>query len=408
MPDCDESGGNRQPTKRKRIWLVPVGIALLAVIVGFLWTAGVFGNRRSADERLAEIEAARAIPDSENAAIIYDELLRDSHATSLLDYCPDFLQGPVFNQRLNEPWRSRDHPELAAWISENQYIIDKLVEASKLEKCRFPISIDLADTSTVARAAPMRQWGFLVTFAANNDLAERRLDAALTKWRCLLQIANHLRQQPVLVDHMGAEGVARLALEPVVRFVVAGDPSPEHLERIEAMPLQLADDWDRHVSLIRSIERLTMQKVTEPFSLWGRLKFRFSSYRMQRAMSSAAQGTHAGSPLETTGTRYRRHITTARGLRILIALQRYHSATGRWPESLDAIRSSLSKEILADPLSKGPFVYKPSGDTFTLYSKGENNIYEDGRHKSDGPDDWPIWPGRKREIRSEPDDEPNR
>ncbi len=258
MSHESQSDGNRRTTKRiRRAWLVPIGIGLLVVIAGFLWAAGVFRDRRSADERLAEIEAARAIPDGENAAIIYDELLRDSHGTSLLDYCPDFLQGPVFNQRLNEPWRSEDHPELAAWISENQYIIDKLAEASELEKCRFPISIDRADTSTMARAAPMRQWGFLVTFAANNDLAERRPDAALTKWRCLLQIANHLRQQPVLIDHMSAEGVARLALEPMVRFVVAGDPSPEHLERIEAMPLQLADDWDPHVSLIRSIERLT-------------------------------------------------------------------------------------------------------------------------------------------------------
>ncbi len=125
-------------------------------------------------------------------------------------------------------------------------------------------------------------------------------------------------------------------------------------------------------------------------------------------MNSAAQGTRAGSPLETTGNRYRRHITTTRGLRIVIALQRYRSETGRWPEGLDAIRSSLPTVILTDPLSKGPFVYKPSGDMFTLYSKGENNVDEDGRHKSDGPDDWPIWPGRKREMRSEPDDEPNR
>jgi hypothetical protein len=73
-------------------------------------------DTRSADEQLAEIEAARAVPDAENAAILYEELLSDANAESLLDVCPDVLRPPAFNQRRREPWRSQDHPELAAWL----------------------------------------------------------------------------------------------------------------------------------------------------------------------------------------------------------------------------------------------------------------------------------------------------
>ena len=387
------------------MWLVAIVAVLLAVAVWCLWTAVLPRDSRSADERLAEIEAARAIPDSENAAMIYNELLQDPNAASVLSYCPEFLEPPIFNQVRDKPWLGKDHPELVGWIKGHQYISDRLLEASRLEKCRFPISIDLTDMSQMNRAAPMRQWGFLLSMVANNDLAEGRIDGAMAKWQCILRMGSHLRQQPMLIDHLVASALEEVALKSMARFVVTGDATESHLQAIEAMPLPTKDSWAEHRKAIRSVEDLRSQKVMEPFGPLDRLRYHVVSFRMKRAVNSATGGMLNQSPLDESGYQCRRPIATARGIRILVALKRHKTATNHWPQSLDEIKSSLSEEILTDPLNKGPFVYKPAGGTFTLYSKGENNIDENGRWEPEaGADDWPIWPLRGRSAEPERQD----
>ena len=88
---------------------------------------------------------------------------------------------------------------------------------------------------------------------------------------------------------------------------------------------------------------------------------------------------------------YLRLLTDRRGNRILIALRRYKNKTGHWPQNLNQIKSSLSKETFTDPYNNGSFVYKLTDEGFKLYSKGPDNIDEDGRYKQ-GADDWSIWP----------------
>jgi len=193
--------------RRRRVWLTATIVPLVTIVAFVLWATGFWRDRRSADERLAEIEAARAIPDSENASMVYNELLKDPNASSILTLCPPFLEPPIFNQVRDEAWLTKDHPELAAWMKEHQYIIDRLLGAAKFEKCRFPLSIDIDDMGPMRRAAPMRQWGYLMTFAANNDIAEGRIDAAMTKWQCLFRMGDHLAQQPLHTDRLCANGV---------------------------------------------------------------------------------------------------------------------------------------------------------------------------------------------------------
>ncbi len=378
-------GGRR---RGKWVWLAVTAIVLMAAVICGFW---LFGDRRSADERLVEIEAARAIPDNQNAALIYNELLQDARATSALHSRPDVLNGPLFSQRRDEPWRTEDCPEVAAWIDECAHIFEGLAEASQLEACRFPISIDIDETSTIMeRGSPMRQWAFLLLFAINNDLAEGRIDAAVTKWRCIIQMGNHLRQQPLLLDHILGNAMTELALKSMARFVAIGDPSSKHLQEIELMPLPLADDWSQHLKEIHVIDGLIVQKMKEPFSLWDRVRFPFFSYRMRRAMNKVP-GMPEESPIEATGNAYRRNVATARGLHILIALRRHQRETGQWPRGLYEISSSLPKEILTDPLNGDSFVYRRERNAFKLYSKGGNVIDEYGLSDSEGADDWVIW-----------------
>ena len=78
--------------RRRRFTLLAVAISFLAAVVALIWHRT---GLPSIEERLAAIEAARAIPDSENAATIYDDLLRDPNATSLLDHRPGFFDDEI-------------------------------------------------------------------------------------------------------------------------------------------------------------------------------------------------------------------------------------------------------------------------------------------------------------------------
>lgn len=99
---------------------------------------------------------------------------------------------------------------------------------------------------------------------------------------------------------------------------------------------------------------------------------------------------------------YLRTISQQRGARLTIVLRRYKNKTGHWPVSLDDIQSLATEEIFVDPINGGSFIYKLTDENFTLYSKGKNNIDENGKYK-DGADDWPIWPapGKKCKAKKE-------
>lgn len=96
---------------------------------------------------------------------------------------------------------------------------------------------------------------------------------------------------------------------------------------------------------------------------------------------------------------YLKHLSQRRGLTLLIAIKQYNAETGRWPTDLDEIKNSVPSVALIDPLNNSPFVYKTTEDTFTLYSKGKNNIDENGRSLTDaGLDDLLTWPSERRKT----------
>jgi len=106
---------------------------------------------------------------------------------------------------------------------------------------------------------------------------------------------------------------------------------------------------------------------------------------------------------------YLRLMTDKKGSRIIIALRQYKNQTGFWPVNLDGVKSMAPAEIFVDPTNGGDFVYEITEENFRLYSKGKNNVDEDGKYKrrygetSEG-DDWLIWPPKSRKAKEESTD----
>lgn len=86
-----------------------------------------------------------------------------------------------------------------------------------------------------------------------------------------------------------------------------------------------------------------------------------------------------------------------RGMQIMIALELARSKQGAYPPSLKPL--GLPAAELRDPFSGQPLIYKPQGDSYTLYSVGPNGQNNGGKAttKAEEPDtDFVIWPARLR------------
>ena len=168
----NKKGPNKKHSK-KHLRLIVI-IIVITVTISFGLLFWLTKEHKTVDEQLAAIEAARAIPEAENAVVIYSELLTDPNVTSFLVILSDYVDDQTWNQVMTEPWRSKDYPRLAALLKEHQYAIDKLLEVDQYEECRYPISLDLEQPPLLMMDWQVNtlQWASLLSFAANNDVAE--------------------------------------------------------------------------------------------------------------------------------------------------------------------------------------------------------------------------------------------
>lgn len=80
-------------------------------------------------------------------------------------------------------------------------------------------------------------------------------------------------------------------------------------------------------------------------------------------------------------------------IQIGLALEQYYGQTGSLPATLNPIDSSLGGALPVDPFTGKPYVYKPSGDGFLLYSVGPNLTDDNGRPATGAPDKDIVWRG---------------
>lgn len=453
----------------KWFWLT-VGVLVIVLIIWVFLPDETEGWRPyTFDEELAALEAKYAIPDEENAALIYNQLLENyNEYTCRTDVANDVLS----KLPMREPWSSKDHPKLAEWLQKQQVKIAKLLEASKKQKCRFPIAADsVALSQHMQILTQIRHWNLLLITAASNDIGEGRIEQALENQIVVLQMASHLYQQPILVDLLVGMAIEALAIGQFKEFIIDGNATEEHLTLIDKALAEIKHDWSYDFPRILKGEKLLMKNLFSmfyeinpkgkvrlsrdptaairaqfpqlspeipPLTYWRRklakagtiIGWFFVPTNPQKAgeiIDARCEKLYAMAepdfdwqkePKELsiisikfnfryliellTGTSeeafyyrihdiYLRVHSGQRGSQLLIGLRRYKNKNGHWPESLDDIKSLAPAEIFVDPVNDDSFVYKLTEENFTLYSKGKNNIDENGEYQ-DGADDRLIWP----------------
>ncbi len=363
---------------RKRIVRTAAFLAAILLVLPVLWTICT-RESLTPQQRLAALQAELAIPDEQNAALIYNQVLNDYDEVAFFFDSADFA---IELQLRTRPWSSKDYPELAQWLQERQDAMAILIEAGKKKESRFLLGLPAGDPPRMRRMRMAKRWMFLLLCSANNDIAEGRTDQALKKWTATLQIANHFRQQPVIVDLVVGNAIEACALQNIQRFVAEDQAALTELDIIDSELKSLENNSSVDWSMMRQVEMLFQEHEVRQVG-FGRGFRLIVQYREQDIFAY----------IERLNLRL---LSERHGTRISIALRRYKAKNGVLPETLDQAHSFASEEIFVDPQNGGPFAYKPTGEGFRLYSKGRNNVDERGESNAwwseSGGDDWPIWP----------------
>ncbi|HUU20188.1 MAG TPA: hypothetical protein VMW72_23770 [Sedimentisphaerales bacterium] len=341
-----------------RFWSASIILAAVAIIFCLLWKISLW-NFRSADEQLAAINAARAIPESENAGVAYCKL---AEYNLPLPADPPVVDRQILSLTRQKPWHSNDYPRLAAWLDEWQDLISKLLDISRMEKCRLAILSERQQEHYFTNPVrQMRGWASLLVRSANMDAGEGRIDAAIEKYACVLQMGSHLRQQPVLSYYNNGVAKESLALDALKQFITQTELTEKQLTAIEAALLPAENQWKQHLKIMVKVQRLFERKGRPRLTDWRR----YWEYRKVTSKSDE----------HLINATHRYHLSTLKNRRrmyILISLRRFKNKTGNWPRSLDRIKPSLSKETLTDPDNNMPFVYELKGEDFSLGSSEKN------------------------------------
>ncbi len=204
----------------------------LAVSLAIVWPVDDNGHRWKPyrfDEELAAIEAERVIPDQDNAALQCATLFARLDVNDEPDF---FIRGISVHEELyRNAWNGAEHPEVAQWLDGYLWVVDELVRASAAGTFRWPLQAYTYDDFTVPYKPLRRGVQFLIA-SADRDLGEGRLDDAITKYFCVIDIADDLRAQRQELDFTVGSEFERNALWMIRQVLVKYDLTDRDIAHI--------------------------------------------------------------------------------------------------------------------------------------------------------------------------------
>lgn len=184
------------------------GIAAAFIVLMFaLLVIFIIVRTSSIDRQIAAFESRRKIPDSENAAVIYEKFFKDVNFTDLLDDNV-YTQMSLGNDCSN-PWKSSDFPKEAEFLEKSKIVFPIFIEIAKCDKCFFSV-LDIQKSMDILRE--VRSWAMFLRISANNDIGDERFDDAIEKSRLMHKIADHFQKQPIITYYLVGIAIEALSL----------------------------------------------------------------------------------------------------------------------------------------------------------------------------------------------------
>jgi len=237
-------------------------IALIILVAGIMLIWPESNNTWSPyqfDDELASIEAKRAIPDQDNAAIRYKSLF----ATIDINDCPGSLlqkDRHIRNEFSEQPWKGSDYPEVSQWLDSHAETLDELLSISNMEKCRWAIQADIYDEYRIPYK-PLRYCAQLITVAGNRDLGEDRAHRAMEMSLCLFGMARHMYQQTNKLAFMCGFDPERQAIR-ILKYILVNNHLPqEDIDRITNNLPTAENNWQKEITKLLELEKFRFVNI---------------------------------------------------------------------------------------------------------------------------------------------------
>ena len=242
-------------------WLTLGFLATIAVIIIWLFMPDS-GNWRpyNFDYELKDLEAKRAVPDSENAAIAYQKII----AKLDVNDAPPFFDGGK-HKECNEPstrifWRGTDHPETANFVDERIPLIYEFMSGSQMERCAFPAWTNVADIPN-DYVSKIRKLAYLVISSANKDMGEGKINNALEKYGSLVLAGRQLQHQTSFIDLLVGVAIEAMAERQLQLAIIEANLNQSELSYIQRMLPSPVDDWNELYPTIMQYEKILMKNM---------------------------------------------------------------------------------------------------------------------------------------------------
>ncbi len=156
--------------------------------------------------------APPAIPDSANAAILYEKTReRFEAATTAADKDVDYRDETKVNSAQG-----------AAYLQRQEKTLQVLRQAADMPECRLDYDYDKPDVGAVLTLSkPFRTWSILLSVAATSEAASGKVELAMADCRRIYATGNHLNAPPILISGLTTLAIDALATNTVARVLPA-------------------------------------------------------------------------------------------------------------------------------------------------------------------------------------------
>lgn len=332
-------------------------------------------------ERIAAFDSVRAIPDSNNAALFYAEMLSEyknpfvlsdfavipdkvllekiRQDLGLFDTSPDFL---IKDKTYSQPWTRDEFPSIAAMLQEHAKYVSLLQKGAKQKECYFLLAGAKLNASVfydhfcghgsdsgweptyqrIVLDAIDKYRDSLLRFAYL-DMGEGRLSEAIDKAEALIGLGRHLCQFP-FVENLSLGRYTEInGLQVLMHLIIMG---PSTI-------LQL-DDWQRDCQQAKQHWMPTARQVNKVM----RLVHKEGKKRLNRGNENGSHGVQRNrfwlkfrrSPHTSKRyfkTRFMDLTSEYQRFYFLIELRRHKEKTGQWPTHFKQVKPELPPEVIS-------------------------------------------------------------
>ena len=215
--------------KRKYGWLT-LAAAVLTVAVWIFIPEKDTGDWRpyTFNEELVVLEAERAIPAEDNAALLYEALFERWERIKKDDPYP--YGADKEDVILGQPWTAEEFPEIAAWYERHEDFFQDLLTATQKPACFFPATVTTLELSkTMEQLNPIRRLALYLIRASYLNIGENR-SGAWEKQIAVLDFGRHIYQQPLLIELLVSVSLESLAHQAMTETLVNTDTLSELTE----------------------------------------------------------------------------------------------------------------------------------------------------------------------------------